>query len=183
LEKKTGVFHEIIKPIIVLVAIAVVIVSALVVTNYFTESVIQENLQNEVMGVIKEIFPTASYVNQLNENFEPVDGVTIVSVYQADQGVAIITNVKGFGGTMSVMVGFTDGEIAKTVLLDNEESPGIGTQVGEDFFTERFVGQIPGEIQVDAIADATVSSNAFIKAVNTASDLYAELFMGGETGE
>ncbi|NLL55131.1 MAG: FMN-binding protein, partial [Clostridiales bacterium] len=80
---------------------------------------------------------------------------------------------QGFGGPVEVTITLNaDGAIA-TLEVGGEgfaETPGIGTNVQEPAFTDQFVGKKGpfafGE-GVDAVAGATVSSNAALDALNS----------------
>ncbi|MDR0983318.1 MAG: RnfABCDGE type electron transport complex subunit G [Culturomica sp.] len=94
---------------------------------------------------------------------------------------------KGFGGKVWVMVGFLpNGDINNYSVLEHKETPGLGTGM-TDWFTKNGPGSIIGmnpqtkELKVskdggdiDAITAATISSRAFLQAVNSASDAIAD---------
>ncbi len=83
-----------------------------------------------------------------------------------------------FGGEMWLMVGFTaDGKINRISVLDQKETPGLGTKVDDDSFKGQFFGKDPGSFNlkvkkdggdVDAITAATISSRAYSDAVERA---------------
>ena len=98
-------------------------------------------------------------------------------------GMAVesVTN-KGFGGEVRIMIGFApDGSIINYQVLEHKETPGLGTKMGEWFRTDRgsqsILGKNPGSNnltvakdggEVDAITAATISSRAFLDAVDVA---------------
>ena len=102
-----------------------------------------------------------------------------------EDGVAIETQADGFGGVIRLMVGFDpEGHILGYEVLEQTETPGLGTHIVEWFKNEakpaqNIVGrQATGKFQVskdngdvDAITAATISSRAFLAAVN---DAYAQ---------
>lgn len=108
-----------------------------------------------------------------------------LSVLNGQEGTPIKVAVDGFGGTMEVMVGFAaDGTILGYKILQHQETPGLGDKAGAWFQNADKPGQCivgrqaTGEFtvskdggDVDAITAATISSRAFLKAINTA---YAE---------
>ena len=107
-----------------------------------------------------------------------------------EDGTAIEATVDGFGGPIRVMVGFdAEGNILGYEILEHQETPGLGSHI-EHWFknadkpaqniigrkaTGKFAVSKDGG-DVDAITAATISSRAFLKAINQA---YAE-FKGGE---
>ena len=107
-----------------------------------------------------------------------------------EDGVAIETSVDGFGGTFRVMVGFDpEGNILGYEILEHQETPGLGSHMVHWFKNADKPGQniigrkADGKFvvskdggDIDAITAATISSRAFLKAINQA---YAE-FKGHE---
>ena len=108
------------------------------------------------------------------------------SVLNGDpNGTAIKMEVDGFGGKMIVMVGFAqDGTILGYKILEHQETPGLGDKAAwwfkkEDKPNQNIIGRkADGQFRVskdggdiDAITAATISSRAFLKAVN---DAYVE---------
>ena len=103
-----------------------------------------------------------------------------------EDGFAVETAVDGFGGTFRVMVGFDqEGNILGYEILEHQETPGLGSHMEHWFKNadkpgQNIIGRKGGALQVskdggdvDAITAATISSRAFLKAVNQA---YAEQF-------
>lgn len=106
-------------------------------------------------------------------------------------GVAIETwTMNGFSGLVRLMVGFTqEGKIIEVVVLEQKETPGLGTKMNDPSFKDQFKGLIPGGEKfkvkkdggdIDAITAATISSRAFIDALNRANNAY--MGTGGNSG-
>ena len=107
-----------------------------------------------------------------------------------EDGIAVETAVDGFGGQFRVMVGFDqEGNILGYEILEHQETPGLGSHIEHWFKNADKPGQniigrkADGKFavskdggNVDAITAATISSRAFLKAINQA---YAE-FKGGD---
>jgi electron transport complex protein RnfG len=108
------------------------------------------------------------------------------SVLAGDEnGTAIKVAVDGFGGKMIVMVGFAqDGTILGYKILEHQETPGLGDKAtwwfqdadkpGQNVIGRQATGQFKVSKDggdVDAITAATISSRAFVKALN---DAYVE---------
>ena len=109
-----------------------------------------------------------------------------LAVLNGQEGYAVETAVDGFGGTFRVMVGFDkEGNILGYEILEHQETPGLGSHMEHWFKNaekpgQNIIGRKGGALQVskdggdvDAITAATISSRAFLKAVNQA---YAEQF-------
>ncbi len=108
------------------------------------------------------------------------------SVLAGDEnGTAIKVAVDGFGGKMIVMIGFAqDGTILGYKILEHQETPGLGDKAtwwfqvadkpGQNVIGRQATGQFKVSKDggdVDAITAATISSRAFLKALN---DAYVE---------
>jgi len=103
-------------------------------------------------------------------------------------GVAVEAQADGFGGVIRLMVGFDpEGHILGYEILEQQETPGLGTHIVEWFKNadkpaQNIIGrQANGQFQVskdggdvDAITAATISSRAFLKAINLA---YAQFML------
>ena len=101
-----------------------------------------------------------------------------------EDGTAIEAAVDGFGGQFRVMVGFdAEGNILGYEILEHQETPGLGSHMTHWFKNadkpgQNIIGRKGGNLtvskdggDVDAITAATITSRAFLKAVNQA---YAE---------
>ncbi|MBE9468470.1 MAG: RnfABCDGE type electron transport complex subunit G [Bacteroidetes bacterium] len=112
------------------------------------------------------------------------DGTDSLECYPAKKddelvGTAVKTYTKnGFGGLVWLMVGFkTDGTINDISVLEQNETPGLGTKMTSPKFKNQFKEKNPEQFKltvikdggdVDAITAATISSRAFCDAVNRA---------------
>ena len=123
---------------------------------------------------------------------ETPDGGTL-QFYEAKKGGNLVgTAIKtyttnGFGGKIWLMVGFNpDGTIYNYSVLEHKETPGLGSKM-DTWFVKGAKGDITGKNpgttglqvskdggNVDAITAATISSRAFLDAVNRAAKALAE---------
>lgn len=108
------------------------------------------------------------------------------------QGVAVESASDGFGGKVRIMVGFlSDGSVKGYSVLEQHETPGLGTKMVQWFKTDKnrqsILGRNPSKDNftvgkdggdVDAITAATISSRAFLLAVNRAYEAFCA--MNGE---
>jgi len=116
-------------------------------------------------------------------------------VLNGQEGIAVkITDPKGFGGALTVMVGLAqDGTILGYKVLESSETPGLGAKA-QDWFQKGQKGDIIGKSpaepltvskdggQVDAITASTITSRAFLKAVNQAYNAYKVSPVDAESG-
>jgi Na+-translocating ferredoxin:NAD+ oxidoreductase subunit G len=135
----------------------------------FNNNPAQEVLEFEIDGEKVRVFPAKK------------DGVTI--------GAAVETFTRnGFSGLIKVMVGFDNtGKIINYSVLEHKETPGLGTKMQDWFRTG--TGNINGFDpavdklsvrkdggNIDAITAATISSRAFLEAVERGYKVYMKEF-------
>ncbi|OFY62005.1 MAG: RnfABCDGE type electron transport complex subunit G [Bacteroidetes bacterium RBG_13_42_15] len=147
---------------------------------------------NKKLNAIKQVVPEFSN-NPNDEMFRlPTGEGDSLDIYPAKKddiivGYAVNTYTsKGFSGNISLMAGFKpDGTIINISVLEQKETPGLGTKMVEPQFKDQFNDKNPGEFdlevkkdggQVDAITAATISSRAFCDAIKRA---YNTLQKGG----
>lgn len=179
--------NEIIKPVVVLLAICIIIPLALAVTNAVTVDRIAElEAQNETATMKQLIkadkFPKATY-----------NGEDSFDYYIAKQngervGYIFITSAKGYGGAVSVMTAVTGEGLVKSVaILDaSNETPGLGQNVTKSSFYSQFNGKKKGvnvlkngavseNNEINAVTGATISSKAVTSAVNDALEQFDKI--------
>lgn len=166
---------EFIVPAAVLTIICVVVSAALVLTYDTTKPIIEVAKAAEADAARAVVLAGGDKFEQ--QSVGNVEGA--VDAYKAGNGKGYVITVKskGYGGDMYVMVGIkADGTIDSVKLMDNKETAGLGTQVGEAKYTDKYKGKTGNEIDsVDSISGATVSSYAFRYAVKQAFAVYGEL--------
>ncbi len=99
-------------------------------------------------------------------------------------GAAVEAISMGFGGDLKVLVGFNEkGEIIDYSILESSETPGLGTKA-DVWFKKGEKGDIIGKSPVnglkvskdggtvDAITASTITSRAFLKAINDAYEAF-----------
>ncbi len=99
-------------------------------------------------------------------------------------GAATGASEKGYSGPVRLMVGFQpDGRIINIEVLEQKETPGLGTKMKEERFLKQFRGKNPATFdlrakkdggQVDALSGATISTRAFSEATRQAYDAFIE---------
>jgi len=179
-------FKEYMMPSLILVVICLVVTFALDRTYTVTEPIIKmaaekqaEEARNLVLPGSEGFELLASTENTTVQLIDLKNNVT--DVYQAKNGTGFVvtTNDKGYGGKIKVITGFSkDGKIEAVMLLEQKETPGLGTKVGEDPFINQFVGTDTTD-SVDTISGATISSKAMIRAVDSALMQMETLKEGG----
>jgi electron transport complex protein RnfG len=139
---------------------------------------------NKKLAAIKQVVP--EFNNNPNDEMYrlPTGEGDSLDVYPAKNdgklvGYAVNTYTKkGFSGNISLMAGFKpDGTIVNITVLEQKETPGLGTKMTESQFKDQFNNKNPSLFNlkvkkdggpVDAITAATISSRAFCDAVQRA---------------
>lgn len=109
-------------------------------------------------------------------------------VYKMENGTAVqSTDPNAFGGNLKVLVGFdAEGNILGYTVLEHAETPGLGAKAGEWFQKGQpgcIVGINPSKTNmtvskdggdIDAITASTITSRAFLRAVQQAYNTFNE---------
>ena len=187
---------------LVLTLVAVVMGGILAFVNHLTEGPIQQQKDKALADGIKAVMVCNDLVvAEPVEVKQTVDGkehtFIIYNVKDAqgkDLGAAVQSVTMGFGGDLKVLVGFdSEGSILGYTLLEHAETPGLGAKADQWFQRGQkgdIIGKSPAEPltvskdggQVDAITASTITSRAFLKAVNNAYNAYKVTPTDGETG-
>ncbi len=162
-----------------------------------TEEPIQKQKAEKQQKAITSVLPQIEGIEIAEA--QDVDGLTIYKAYVADSlvGAAVQTQENGFGGAFKLMVGFdNEGNIVNYEVLEHQETPGLGDHMVTWFKTDKnhqsVIGRNPdscnfnvskgdGGGDIDAITAATISSRAFLKAVQGAYDAYMKKPVDAQT--
>ena len=141
------------------------------------------------LGYVNDI--TAPTIKALKEKQEKQAEQEVLA---GQEGTAIkITDPKGFGGALTVMVGLAqDGTILGYKVLESSETPGLGAKA-QDWFQKGQKGNVIGKQagnltvskdggEVDAITASTITSRAFLRCINEAYKTLAENSTDGQSG-
>ncbi|WP_071146508.1 RnfABCDGE type electron transport complex subunit G [Bacteroides ihuae] len=180
--------------LLVLTVVTALSVALLAYVNELTREPIANANAKALNEALKSVVPpfTNNPVAECDTIFSEKDGKKIVDfiVYPAKDGdkivgTAVESKSLGFGGELKVLVGFdAEGKIYNYSLLAHSETPGLGSKAA-DWFKEGGKGSIKGMDpgakplsvskdggEVDAITASTITSRAFLKAVNAAYEAY-----------
>ena len=168
--------------------------TALAVANKLTEDKIAAAKAAALQEAIKKVAPEFDNdpsAEQYRATTADGDSLTIYPAKKGGKlvGAAVETNTKkGFGGEIRIMVGFdADQKIVNYSVLEHNETPGLGSKMEEWFRTDKGKQSVLGRDmkggalkvskdggEVDAITAATISSRAFLDAINRAYAAYAQ---------
>ena len=181
----------------VLFGITLVASAGVGVVNMITAEPIALSKQAATTAALTEVLP--SFDETTSEELT-IDEMPI-TVYTATKGgvvagYAVQTMTKqGFSGTVRLMVGFdTDGRVVNINVLEQTETPGLGTKMCDE--GNPLLGSVKGQRleekklvdgklavrkdggDVDALTAATISSRAYVDAVNRAWMAYKSVATG-----
>lgn len=179
--------------VLVLTGVAVVMGAVLALVNHVTEGPINDQKAKALADGIQSVLLcdniVVSKTDTVRQNDAKGKELTYI-IYQAkdaqgrDLGAAVESTTGGFGGDLKVLVGFdTEGRILGYTLLEHAETPGLGAKADKWFQKGEkgdIIGKSPQEPltvskdggQVDAITASTITSRAFLLAVNNAYNAY-----------
>lgn len=190
MEKLKSTLPNILLSLTVICLIAGVALSA---ANKYTEDAIAASKAAELQSAIKNVTPEFDN-NPTEEQYKAAiaEGDSLI-IYPAKKGEQLVGcavesyTKKGFSGVIRVMVGFdTEGKLLNYSVLEHNETPGLGSKMEEWFREDKNRQNIVGRDlkqgglkvsndggDVDAITAATISSRAFLDAINLAYAAYS----------
>jgi electron transport complex protein RnfG len=149
--------------------------------------------QNEAISKVLPAFEELKATVTVNPDNGP-ESLELFPAYSGGNlvGIAVKSYTKnGFSGHIGVMVGLdVNGNITGYQVLEHKETPGLGSKMGVWFNNserpnQNILGRNPasGKLvvtkdggQIDAITASTITSRAFLEAVNRAHAGFAEKF-------
>lgn len=167
---------------------AVLLAGAYLLTADTIEATNKKNVAEAKTAVLPEMEGLV-----VEENGTEVAGSIIYKAHAGEEEVGAAVEVigSGFGGDFKLMVGFDrEGTVTGFRVLAHQETPGLGAKMGDWFATEKgnqlLKGHNPAKLEVmkkggsvaegneplDAITAATISSKAFLAAVQAAHEAY-----------
>ena len=179
--------------VLVLIGEAVIMGGILAYVNHLTEGPIAQQKEKALADGIKTVMVCDDLVVSKTDTVRRNDAkgkeqtyiiYQIQDAQHQDLGAAVESTTGGFGGNLKVLVGFdTDGKILGYTLLEHAETPGLGAKADKWFQKGEkgdIIGKDPKEPltvskdggQVDAITASTITSRAFLFAVNNAYNAY-----------
>ena len=179
--------------VIVLVGVALITGAILAYVNNITSEHIKAQAEKTLTDGIKKVMGGGDLTVSTNHSLkQTVNGKELTFVIHETKdksgnilGAAVESTTGGFGGDLKVLVGFNkDGEILGYTILQTSETPGLGAKA-ENWFQKDGKGNIIGKNpstdnltvskdggSVNAITASTITSRAFLLAVNNAYDAY-----------
>ncbi len=176
----------------VLVCVCLIMGGILAFVNHITEGPISQQAEKALSDGIKAVLVSDNLTVTANDTVKQmIDGKeSVFIVHKASDaqgkelGAAVESTTLGFGGDLKVLVGFNPkGEILGYTLLQHAETPGLGAKADTWFQKDgkaSIIGKNPANPlvvskdggDVDAITASTITSRAFLKAINQAYNVY-----------
>ncbi len=182
-------FNDLIKPVVVLLAICIIIPLALSVTNLVTVDRIAELEEANKIAAMKSLVDADKFEDLTYTSDDKAQEFTYNSALKDGKIQAyIFTNsAKGYGGELSVMtaVDANNGTVIAIEVLDvSNETPGLGQNVTRESFYKQLSGKTSGitvvkngadseKNEINAVTGASISSRGVATAVNQALDNFA----------
>ncbi len=182
--------------ITVLTLVAIISAIVLGVAYQVTKEPIEKAKNARELAAIQEVLPGEFDNNPFEDRIirtQPGNRNTI-EIYPGRQGsdvkgIAVKSySDKAFGGRLELIVGFfLDGTINGFKIIEQKETPGLGTKISEEKFSGQFKGFDPSRGvfkvrqdggEIDAVTAATISSRAVIDAIDRAHKAYLKLNAG-----
>lgn len=168
-----------------------------------TEGAIEAAKAKEQNDAIAKVLPVFTQLGQavpiLPDNSS--DSVEVFPAYNGGRmvGIAVKTySEKGFSGNISIIAGLdTSGNITGYEVLEHKETPGLGSKmgtwfrnpekpdqnvIGKNFQTTDFKVKKDGG-DIDAITASTITSRAFLDAMNRAYSGYGKFKSADSTSK
>ena len=130
-------------------------------------------------------------IETVGKDPEHADYFKVLTPSEEIDGYVLPLSGPGLWGTIEAVIGFDAGLETYTGVefTDQNETPGLGGRISEDWFKEQFRGKIPpfelvpegtaeGESEVDAITGATRTSNFVRQLMLRAADRVKQVVNG-----
>lgn len=182
--------------VVVLVAVAVITGGLLAWVNDFTSGPIKVQKDLVLSEGIKTVMGLSDIKVTDNDTINKEIGgkPNLFVVHKVSDasgnflGAAVESSSMGFGGELKVLVGLdAKGKVLGYTVLQHSETPGLGAKadkwfqkdgkgniIGRDLSTSKPLVVSKDGGDVDAITASTITSRAFLKAVNQAYAVYAQ---------
>lgn len=190
--------------VMVLVATALVMGGLLAFVNQKTEAPIKAQAEKTLAEGIKNVMGGGNLTVTKTDTVKLEIGgkATEFVRHQTENaqkqwlGTAVESTTQGFSGDLKVLIGFSpEGKILGYTILETTETPGLGAKADKWFRADgkgSVIGKHPeqnklgvtkgGEGEIDAITASTITSRAFLHAVNNAYQAFRNKNADGQSG-
>lgn len=184
---------KIVKDALILFLITAVAGLLLALVNEVTKAPIEEQKAKAKEEACLKVFPGASGFEELSLDPAAIEAfnnsypkITITNIYNAggDGYVLTLSTKEGYGDNITFSMGITnDGKLNGVAILSSNETVGLGLEAetvlvpqfadkNVDKFTYTKTGST-SDSEIDAISSATITTKAFVNAVNAGLEFYS----------
>lgn len=189
--------------VFVLVGVALITGGILAYVNHVTEGPVKAQAEKALADGIKTVMGggelTVTKTDTVKQNINGKEVVFVLHQTEDSQhnylGAAVESTTGGFGGDVKVLVGFNaEGAVLGYTILQHAETPGLGAKA-DQWFQKGGKGDIIGKNpatdnltvskdggSVDAITASTITSRAFLLAINQAYNAYKNMPADADSG-
>lgn len=171
--------NKVLQMLLVLTSIGIISGGLLAMVSGWADPYIIANQKAETEAAIFRVQPDG-------KNYQPVENVgfelyKVVNENGQNSGYALVYEGNGFSGKIRLIAGLSDdlNKISAIEILDQIETPGLGTKITEEPFTSQFIkletnpkidwvkGEKPDKSnEIQTITGATISSKAVVEILN-----------------
>ena len=178
--KTENLVQYVLRLTVTLLLITGIVAAALAGVNAITKDAIAANQEKKTQDALAVVLPDVQGLQKVELTG---DSGVVSEVYSDGESYAVKVLPSGFDGTITMMVGISEGKVTGISVISHTETPGLGAVAAAqnakgDAFRSQFVGQegtlAVGE-QIDAMSGATITSNAVVAGVNAALSYVANL--------
>ena len=187
-----------VKQVWLVLLLAILLSGSLALVDASLQPRIEQNQRTRLQNAVLEVVPGGQSSEEVESG--KVNGQTVYRVLGDDQqtvvGWAIPAGTMGFADKIRMIVGLSAdaNSITGLSILDSRETPGLGDNIKNDAFRQKYVGQPanvtlevvkPGQTAdhpIDAITGATISSKAVTQGINQQLAEVREALAGLTTG-
>ncbi len=178
-----------------------VLTTALIAVDEYTAPFIEKNAETKIKSSILKALEISFQAEsaEMGELFDKnisIEQKVEMTFYVSEQGdIAFRFTGSGLWGPISGVLALRpDFKTIKAItIIHQEETPGLGSRIAEEAYLQGFRNKIfapilrlvqagrggGGDSEVDVIAGATMSSDAFINILTSQFEQYAEAYRGG----
>ena len=174
-----------------------ILTTALVIVDYYTAPMIEKNaaitLQSSVLDSLDVAYDSSEVETAFSTNVDSIEAGGRTYYRAGDGRLALPYEGSGLWGPIIGILAMDPDldRISGLTIMQQEETPGLGSRIAEDAYLDAFVskrmteglklvppGRADGEDEIDSISGATMSSKAFVALLNTEYATYRSLLTG-----
>ncbi|MBT3274278.1 MAG: FMN-binding protein [Spirochaetales bacterium] len=185
--------------ILFVIILGSILTTSLVLVNSFTTPIIEKNIEIKLKSSVLEALEIPFDIEDVEQTFAnnvKIETKEDTTYYISANGdYALPYEGAGLWGPITGILAMNQDlvNIAGLTIMQQEETPGLGSRIAEELYLRMFVGKTfspqlelvtPGKgttsTKIDSIAGATMSSKAFVDLLNAEHSRYRDLLGGSK---